>query len=230
MSKDANPNAGQGQGDGGDAGGQGDGQNGDTGTGTDNAGSAGTGTADNAGAKTLTMTQEELDSIVERRLAKERRDNASTAEKAQKWDAHVAEQQTEAEKAEAAAKAREDELSRREQAANARLILAEAIAQVRAANVDTEFEDLVIEAIAKEAEVTDKGEVTGVKEALKQLLKDRPKLVTAQSGTAGKNGGQFGGQQGGQSMAERLAELEKQGPAGVREAIALKLAGNRSGS
>lgn len=227
MSKDANPNAGQGEG--GDAGAEG--QNGDTGTGTDNAGNAGTGTAANAGTKALTLTQDELDAIVERRLAKERRDNASIAEKAQKWDAHEAEQQTEAEKAEKAAKAREDAIAEREQKANGRLIRATAIEAVRAANVDAEFEDLVVEAISRDAEVNDEGEVTGVAESLKALLKDKPKLVAGEvKPTPGKSGGEFGGQPGGQSMAEKLKELEGKGKAGVREAIALKLSGNRSGS
>jgi len=227
MSKDANPNAGQGEG--GDAGAAG--QNGDTGTGTDNAGNAGTGTANaDSGTKALTMTQDELDSIVERRLAKERRENASAADKARQWDEHVASQATEAEKAEAATKAREEAIAKREAAANTRLIRAAAIEAAREANIDTEFEDLVIEAISREAEVTDEGEVEGVKEALKALVKNKPKLVAGEvKPTPGKNGGEFSGSDGGPSIEEQIAELEKKGPAGVREAIALKLGARQGG-
>lgn len=226
MSKDATQ---AGQGDGDDAGAAG--QEGDTGTGTDNAGSAGTGTAAAAsGTKTRTLTQEELDQMIERRLAKERRDNAGIAEKAQKWDDHVASQATEQEKAEAKAKEREAEIAQREAAANERLLRAVCIEAVREANIDKDFEDLVVDHLMGEGEVTEKGEVEGVAEALKALLKDRPKLVAGEVvKTPPKNGGEFKGGSGAPSVEEQLAELEKQGPAGVRQAIALKLANRGQG-
>ena len=208
------------------------GQTGDAGTGTaNNAGTADTGAASVKSGKALTMTQEELDAIIERRLAKERRDNASIADKAARWDAHEAESATEAEKAEAKQKAREEVIAKRESEANAKLLLAETLVAVRAASVEPEFEDLVVQAIiqAEDVEIDEKGQVAGVESALKKLLKASPKLTAENKPAApGAQGGEFTGQGGGPSVDEQIAEKLKQGGRGVVDAVGLKLSRHRT--
>jgi hypothetical protein len=203
------------------------GETGDAATGAaPEAGTAGTEAAgtSTSGSKPITLTQDEFDAIVERRLAKERRDNASTAEKAAKWDQHVAESASEAEKAEAKAKEREAAIADREARASELLKRAAVLGAVKAASIETEFEDLVVDALmgADGVEVTDEGEVAGVKEALKDLLAKRPKLKAA-APTPSAQGGEFGGQPT-KTVDEKIAELIAKGdPASMRESRALKL-------
>jgi hypothetical protein len=189
--------------------------------------------------QTKTFTQDELDVIVKKRVAK-------LEGKAAKWDEHVASEQTDAEKV-ATAKAESDRATAERLAtADAKLVVAEIRTEMVSQGVDPEFYELVMAAVANEEAVTveDDGAVKGVAEAIKRLLASKPKLkadpkADPKGAGAGKSGGEFKGRDGktaAQSIAEaeaarEQARLKGDRPAmrdAVMEGIRLKLAKARS--
>jgi hypothetical protein len=181
-----------------------------------------------------TFTQAEVDTLFQKRVAK-------LEPKAKKWDEHVASQQSEAEKAATAQAERDQKAAERETRANAKLIIAEIKLQIAGQGVDPEFQDLVEAAVAQAdtIDVDDEGTVTGVEEAIKRLLTEKPKLKAADpKAPPGKSGGEFKGNDG-KTAAQRLADVESQreqarlkgdAPAtrnAVLEGIRLKLAGRK---
>lgn len=162
-----------------------------------------------------TFTQEELDALVSERL---RRESAKYADyedlkaKAGQYDESQKAQQTELERAQGELKTEKERGQQIEANANAKLkrasILAEAGVQDAA---DPEVVVAVILASEASADIAvDKdGNVTGAKEAVKKLLKEKPFLVKGSS-TPGASGGEFGGTSS-KTLAEQITEAEKAG-------------------
>jgi hypothetical protein len=129
-----------------------------------------------------TFNQDDVDDIVERRLAAERKRLEPVTAKAAKWDEHETKQKdadTRANDREAAAKEREAQ-------ANARLLRAAVTEALVSAGADPDLRDLAAQALigAEGVQVDQDGEVVGVTEALKRLRKDRPKLFAAEGDPA----------------------------------------------
>lgn len=187
--------------------------NGDEGTGAVTAGNAGTGTAeDQSGAKVLTLTQEQLDQIIERRLAKAK--DPEQERKAAEFDRIQKEQQTETERAEQARKEAEERAEKAIAAANQRLLSAELRLQAAAQGVRPEAIDLVVATLlttADEMEVDDKGQVKGVEPAVKAFVAKNPYLkADAKAPLPDRSGGEFKGS-GATSIDDQIAEAESKG-------------------
>lgn len=189
-------------------------------------GAAGAGAAAAAGAetgKTVTLSQDELDIIVQNRTAQARRVANEAADKAKKWDEYEAGQKTDAEKAAAKLADAERVAKERIALADARLAASEIRLQATAKGVRPEALSLVAKLLA-DAEgiaVDETGKVTGVEAALAKLLADNPYLLP-EKGTAGKGGSQMTGEAA-KTAAEKIAaaELAKD----PRLSIGLKMAG-----
>lgn len=175
--------------------------------------------------KTVTMTQAELDQMIQDRALRETRtkfgDYEDVKAKAARLDALEEEQKTELQKAQDKATAAETKAEEREQKANAKLLRAEIVAQAAAQGADV---DLTVAYLAgSDAVSVDKdGNVTGVKEAVAAALKSKPNLkVTQKSG--GPSGGEFGGGDN-QTAADTIKALRAKGDKdSLREARTLEI-------
>lgn len=183
-----------------------DGQQGSAGAG---APAAGAGAPNPAPAKTF--TQEELDAIVQARVAraipsdyedlKKLRDKVKEQEDKDKSELQRAKDEAAQEKAaRAAAETRANALVRRT------AIIEEAVRQNAA---DT---DIVLALLAGDDSVTvkDDGTVVGAKQAVEKLLKDKPLLVKGKTATPSTSGGEFGGQDV-KTLDARIKEAEAKG-------------------
>lgn len=189
-------------------------------------------TGDNV--QTLTLTQAQLDAIIEERALRETRskfaDYETLKQKAAQLDQAEEANKTElqkaidrAEKAEATAKeaqARADATLRRA------ALMAEASSQ-NAADADTVVALLAgVDTIVIDS---DGMTVKGAKEAVAKLLKDKPFLVKAEGTKApgSSGGGEFGGNDG-KTTAEKIREAEAKGD--HKTALSLKTRGLIPGS
>lgn len=170
-------------------------------------------------AKKLDLTQEDLDRIIADRVRRAQpADYEALKAKAAKQDAAEAAEKSDTQKAKDAQAEAERKAAERTSKADAKLrraaILAEAVAQNAADS------DIVIALLAGDDGITvgDDGEVSGVKDAVKKLLKDKPVLVKGK--TPGASGGEFGGNDQ-KTLPERIRELEAAGKYG--EARDLKI-------
>lgn len=178
-----------GGGDGGSNAGSGDGGEG---TGDGGQGNAGDDGGQGAGDEGKTFTQDELDAMIERRLARAKRQWETEAEEERKREQMTEVERLEAEKAEAEARAAE-----RESAANQRLIRAAAQVEAVGLGVKADRVDYALRlADLSEVEVGDDGAVdtAAAKAAIEAVLKDLPEL----KGTTapGRSGGDFRGSGG----------------------------------
>jgi hypothetical protein len=158
--------------------------------------------------KPITMTQEEFDRIIADRVrrAKPADYDDLLKLKAEK-DAAAEAEKTELEKAKDAQKAAEKAVKDKNSLANAKLVRAELLSEATTQNAaDT---DIVIALLAgsKDITVDDDGNVLGVKEAVMQLLKDKPVLVKGK-GAPSASGGEFGGSDP-KTKAAKIADLER---------------------
>lgn len=178
---------------------------------TDKTGDGGTdSTKDKSGSGTgaetpeKTFTQEELNRILKRETGKLEAD-------AEAWRKHKETTATDEERRAQEQRERDQAIADRERKANERLLRASIIEAARSANIDPEFEDLVIQALitSDQVEVTDDGEVKGVDSALKKLVAAKPKLVAGKK-TPGQSGGEFGGQET-KTLDEQIAAAESKG-------------------
>lgn len=179
---------------------------GDGGTGGE-GGNSGAGNGDgnpNAGGAAKTFSQEDVDAIITKRLAREQK----------AWETKLEEEKkkanmTEQEKLKAAAEEAEKKGKVAVEAANARLITAEARIQATALGVKPEKVAYVLKlADLSNAEVDDNGNVDEkiVKQAVEKVLKDLPELKNAGAGgfnLSGNPGGQSN--QGGMNAIIRRA-------------------------
>lgn len=205
-----------------------------TGQGAQGGTSQGQGAPTGDGAPMLTLTQAQLDAIIEERALRETRskfaDYETLKQKAAQFDQAEEANKTElqkavdrAEKAEEAAKAanaRADATLRRA------AIMAEAASQ-NAADADT-----VVALLAAVDSIIIEGDgitVKGAKEAVAKLLKDKPFLVKAEGPKTPGNsgGGEFGGNDG-KTTAEKIREAEAKGD--HKTALSLKTRGLIPGS
>lgn len=192
---------------------------GDAGNGTDGAGegtqdggttgAAGSGSQSQGEPKKVELTQEELDRIIADRVRRAQpKDYDDLKAKATKYDEAEAAKLSEADKAKQAQTAAEAAAAERTAKADTKLkraaIIAEATAQ-KAADPD-----IIVALLAgsEDITVTDDGEVEGVKDAIKALLKSKPILGPAQAGN--RSGGEFGGNDQ-KTLKERIEELERAG-------------------
>lgn len=195
------------------------------------AGEAGTGAAeDSTGTKVLTLTQEQLDAIIERRLAKAK--DPATEEAARQWRAHEASQQSEAERLKAQQAAVDAAAEAKIKAADQRLKSADIRLEAARQGVRPEALDLVVDRLlaSEEIEVDDKGDVKGTATAVTALVKSHDYLKTPKGETPPpKSGGEFGGTDG-QTIDGKIAELEAKGDrASLQEARRLKMQKYESG-
>lgn len=151
-----------------------------------------------------TFTQDELDAIVTDRLRRAvPKDYEELKAKAAKADEAEEAKKSELQKAKDEAKAAKDASAERESRANAKLrraaILEEAGKQKA---IDG---DVVVALLTSDATITvdDDGNVAGVTEAVKKLLKDKPVLVAQAGGRP-----EFGGNDP-KSNLEKIAKLER---------------------
>jgi len=164
------------------AGGNDGGNSGDGGQG--NAGDSG-----DAGKGGKTFTQDELDAILAKRLARERKAWEQQIEEERKKAAMTEAERLKAEKEEAERKAQAAQ-----EAANRRLINAEARVQAVALGVKPERVDYALRlADLSSVEVDENGnpDAAGIKAAIEAVLKDLPELKGQTA--ANKSGGEFPG-------------------------------------
>ena len=154
-------------------------------------------------------SQEEFDAVIEARLARAKpKDYDDLVALRDRVKAEEDEKKDEVQKAKDAAKEREDKADAKIAKADAKLIRAEIVAEATAQKAaDT---SIVVALLAGNdtIEVDDDGEVTGAKEAVKKLLRDKPLLVAGAS--AGASGGEFGGNDQ-KTINERIAAAEAAG-------------------
>ncbi len=187
--------AGGGAGSGGD-GGSGAGTGGEGGTGGGAGSGAGTG-GDGGGQPEKTFTQKDVDDIVSRQLARERKSWQEQLEEEKKKAAMTETEKLKAEKEEAEKKGKAAM-----EAANQRLVKAEvkaAAAEMGLVDADAAYALLDKDSI----EVTENGDVKGIKKALEDLVKAKPWLKKADGGGTvggGSNPAGGGGGAGGKSM------------------------------
>jgi len=185
---------------------------GDEGTTAESGGTAATGTAeDQPGTKVLTLTQDQLDAMIERRLAKAR--DPEQEKKAKAFDDLQAQQQTDQEKAEQRAKEAEETAAKAIREANLRLLAAELRLQAAAQGARPEAIDLVVAQLltSEDLEVTDAGQVKGSEAAVKTLLQKNPYLkAETKDKPPESSGGDFRGT-GGATIDDQIAELEEKG-------------------
>lgn len=190
----------------------------DSGAGNPPSGGLGTPPTPPEPPKKLEMTQEDFDRIIAERVARAKpkdyddlvklRDEQAAAEEAKKTDL-----QKERDARKAADEKASERVSKADQRLKRAAILAEAVAQKASDS------DIVVALLmgSENIEVDEDGEVKGVAEAVKKLLKDKPVLV---AGTSSRSGGEFGGADN-QTIGEKITELERAGK--FKEARALKI-------
>jgi multidrug efflux pump subunit AcrA (membrane-fusion protein) len=179
--------------------------------------------------KPLSLTQEDLDRIIAERVRRAvPADYEDLKGKAAKYDEAQAASQSELEKAQAKAKRAEEARDAAINAANATLVRAEVLTEASAQGaIDAET---VVALLAGSGAITVvDGKVTGVREAVKALLKEKPFLL--KSPTPSASGDEFGGNDP-KTKAGKIAELEAKArssttsterAAFLKEARALKL-------
>lgn len=175
------------------------------------SGSAGTGPAESATGRVF--TQAEFDAAAAAIRRKAEADAAAVADKAKKWDEHLASQQTETEKAQAAQRAAEETASARIAEANAKLKAADIRLTATEKGVRPEALPLVLSALLASESITvdDKGQVTGTADAVDALLKSNDYLkAQPKDPPPPKSGGEFGGKDG-KTIDEQIAEAESKG-------------------
>lgn len=191
------------------------GQPDDAGTGDEappEGGAAGGAGAPDAGGTTppeKTFTQAEMEAILGERLRRVKPD-PELARKAAEFDRLQEGQKTELEKAQEKATKAEARAAEAEARANQRLIRAEIVAQATAQNaVDP---DTIVALLGANESITvdDDGNVSGAKEAVKALLKEKAFLTKTGTVGGGPSGGEFGGVDQG-TLPERIAALERAG-------------------
>lgn len=138
----------------------------------------------NPAPEARTFTQDELDRIVQDRLARDRQarkaevpsDYAELKAKAEKFDAVEAEKLSELEKEQKARQEAEDRAAKREALANKKLIEAAVLAEAtKAKAVKPEHMHKLID--SSSVAVGDDGQVTGVQEAVTAFLDANPEYV-----------------------------------------------------
>lgn len=157
--------------------------------------------------KKLDITQEELDRIIADRVRRAKPDDYDDLLKMKaERDAEVEAKKTEEQRKEDERKERERKTNEKNSKANAKLIRAEVIAEALAQNVIDA--DIVVALLSgsKDIKVDDDGEVTGAKEAVAQLLTDKPMLIKGSKSSSA--GGEFGGNDPKTTVA-KIAELEQ---------------------
>ena len=173
--------------------------------------------------KTITLTQPEMDQMIQDRLAQQARSRYSDYDelkaKAAKLDEMEGQQKTDLEKAQAAAtqaqKERDDAIKSAESTRRETAILVEATKQ----GADT---DLVLAVLADSDDITVKdGKVIGAEAAITKLLEAKPHLKI---GAVKKSGSDFGGNDG-ETVKEQIKKLEQEGSReSLAKARALKVA------
>lgn len=170
------------------------------------SGTQGAGGSQNTPPAGRTFTQEQLDAIVQDRVARAKpADYDDLKQKAGEYDKLKEGEKTDLQKAqEAAAQAireRDEALAGRNVATRAAAIQVEALRQ----GAD---EELVALALASDTSIEVKdGKVVGVKEAVEKLLERKPNLKV---GAGRQSGGEFGGNDR-KTVAEQIAALEQKG-------------------
>lgn len=175
------------------------GEGGDPNAGGNDGGTGGDGGPDNAGGGdngkggAKTMTQAEIDAMIEKRLARARKQWESEQEEARKKEQMSAEERLKAEKEEAERRAQEVQA-----AANQRLINAEARVQAVTLGIKPERIAYALKlADLSGVEVDGQGnpDAAAIKAALEAVLNDLPELKGTQA--PGKSGSEFTGGGGG---------------------------------
>jgi hypothetical protein len=168
-----------------------------------------------------TLTQSEIDAIVEARLARERKKFADYEELKKKAEAHDAAEAEKLTEIERATKEREDalaEIAKLRQERDTEKITSALVAE--AVKQGAKNTDAVLRAVDKtEVTVGDDGQVAGAEEAVKSLLAEIPELVgSSSSGTGDAGQGARGSGPSGvtqsqlESMtAEQIASALKEG-------------------
>lgn len=206
---------------------EGDGKKQDEGTTAASGGTGGTGTAEGqTGARMF--TQEELQAIVAREVRKA--EDPETKRKAKAYDELQAQQQTDQEKAEKAAKEADERAQRAIDEANKRLIKAELKLQLAAQGARPDAVELAVDRLlgSDTIEVDDKGEVKGAEQAVKDLLKTHEYLKAPTDGQKlpDKSGGEFKGGEPA-TIDDQIAEAEAKGD--YKTARSLKIRKYESG-
>lgn len=175
------------------------------------AAAAATAAAGAAGAeppKLISMSQEDFDRIIQDRVKRAVPADYEDLKKLKAdRDAAAEQEKTDLQKANDAKAAAETAAADRTAKADAKLkraaIIAEATAQ-KASDVD-----IVTALLAGSDDITvsDDGEVSGVKDAVKKLLKDKPVLV---GGAGSRSGGEFGGNDN-KTLDDQIKALEAEG-------------------
>lgn len=170
------------------------------------AGAAGAGTPDpKSEPKKLEITQEDLDRIIADRVARAKpKDYDDLVKLREERTAAAEKEKTDLQREKDARAAAEAKTAATEARANLILVKAAIAAEATAQNaVDA---DAVVALLAGSDSITVEGEtVKGAKQAVKDLLKEKPNLVKAQRGTA--SGGEFGGNDS-KTLKEQIAEAE----------------------
>ena len=159
-----------------------------------------------------TFTQEQMDAIIADRLQRERTkfvDYDALKEKAAAFDAAEAAKQTETERAQKAKEEAERRAIEVQARANATLKRAAILAEAGVQNSADPDTVAMILANSEDIVVADDGTVTGAKEAVKKLLKEKAFLVKAPAG--GATGAEFGGNDGELGIDAKIAQAEQKG-------------------
>jgi len=200
---------------------------GDEGTAPGSGGSAGTEPAEEKSGKTevLTLTQDQLDAIIERRLAKAK--DPEQERKAAEFDRLEREGQSATERLQREKDEAERTSKARLEAADLRLKSAEIRVQAAQQGVRADAIDLVVEKLlaSEDIAVSEDGVVSGVDKAVTDLIKKLDFLKAPETSTPPpKSGGEFGGTDG-KTIDQQIAELEAKGDSkSLRDARRLKLA------
>jgi hypothetical protein len=169
--------------------------------------------------KKLEFTQEEFDRIIADRVTRAKpKDYDDLLKLKAEREAAAEKEKTDLQKEKDARLAAEAQGTERVSKADAKLRRAAIMLEAAAQNAaDT---DIVLALLAGNDTITvdDDGEVLGVKEAVKKLLKDKPVLVKGSGGSS--TGGEFGGNDPA-TLAEQITSLERQGK--YKEARELKM-------
>ena len=150
---------------------------------------------DDSGNEEKKFSQSELDKIVEKRLAKEKRKFEKykdvDVDEYNKWKKEKADQEeaakTELDKANEKAEEAEKKSKQAIETANKRLILAEFKVLAKDANIKY-INDAYQLADLSEVEVKDDGSIEGLKEVIEDLVKEKPFLVDTDDGAMGGTG------------------------------------------
>jgi hypothetical protein len=164
----------------------------------------GTGTSTDQKPEGKTFSQEDVNRILKRETGKLEAD-------AEAWREHKKQSATDEEKRAQEQREKDEAIAERERKANEKLLRASILEAARSANIDPEFEDLVIDALmrSESVEVGDDGEVTGVTQAIKAMIAKKPKLVAGKR-PPGQSGSEFGGRET-KTLDEQIAAAEAKG-------------------